>query len=88
MRTKYGFTPALFSCFSRPAHLARTAASQHRVEAAGAHAYCKCGQVRELTQNEAATRPVCQGKGWVPVRDARREAQRFGSFLPVLPLAA
>ena len=47
---------------------------QHRVEAAGAHACCKCGEVRELARGGAATRPVCQGKGWVPMCDTRREA--------------
>ncbi|MDQ2769234.1 MAG: DUF421 domain-containing protein [Bacteroidota bacterium] len=48
--------------------------SQQRVEAAGAHACCRCGEVRELARGEAATCPVCRGKSWVPVCDAQREA--------------
>ena len=52
----------------------RLAQSQHRVEAAGAHACCKCGEVRELTRGEAVTCAVCQGRGWVPVCTAQREA--------------
>ena len=52
----------------------RLAASQHRVEAASAHACCKCGHVQEMARGEAATCPVCNGKGWVPVCAEKREA--------------
>lgn len=50
------------------------AASQHRMETTGVHACCKCGHVRELARGEATICPVCQGKNWVPVCDAQREA--------------
>lgn len=47
---------------------------QHRVEASGPHACCKCGHVQELARGEAATCPECQGQGWLPTCDAKREA--------------
>lgn len=52
----------------------RLAQSQHRVEAAGAHACCQCGHVQELAKGQAATCPKCEGQGWVPVSNAKREA--------------
>lgn len=50
------------------------AQSQHRVVVAGAHACGKCGHVQELARGQAATCPVCEGQGWVPVCSAKREA--------------
>ena len=48
--------------------------SQRRMETAGAHACCKCGHVQELARGQATACPKCQGKDWVPVCDAKREA--------------
>ena len=48
--------------------------SQRRAESAGAHACCKCGNVQELARGQAAACPVCEGEGWMPVCDAKREA--------------
>ena len=50
------------------------AQSQHRAAAAGPHACCQCGHVRELAQGQPATCPECQHQGWLPVCDATREA--------------
>ena len=52
----------------------RLAAAQRRAEAAGPHACCQCGYMRELARGETATCPVCQGVQWVPTCDAKREA--------------
>ena len=50
------------------------AQSQRRVEAAGPHACCKCGEVQKLARGEAATCPTCQAREWVPACTAKREA--------------
>ncbi len=52
----------------------RLAQSQHRGAAAGPHACCTCGHVQALALGQAATCPVCPGRGWVPVCDSKREA--------------
>ncbi|MBH8568933.1 DUF421 domain-containing protein [Microvirga sp. STS02] len=50
------------------------AKSQHRVEVAGPHACCKCGEVKELARGQTASCAVCEGKEWVLVCTAKREA--------------
>ncbi|WP_210518627.1 DUF421 domain-containing protein [Hymenobacter terricola] len=50
------------------------AASRRRMDAAGPHACCQCGQVQEVARGETATCPVCQNAEWVPVCSAKREA--------------